>query len=149
MLSFISFIFLTAASLFPPPSVVPLEKAFLSGSPELVGRLVNSEGPVQLSLPEPIAVSGFASAGQVRLIFKRIFSDFGTSEFHVDPRMTTYPGRRGGILRARWSFYDRRTGTDTVLRLYFYVSPVFIRPAGRTGGYELGLRIIEVRAEKT
>jgi hypothetical protein len=147
--SFLTLFFLAAVTLFPPPSVVPLEQAFLADSSELVGTLANTEGPVQLSLPEPLTVSGFASADQVRLIFKRIFSDFRTSEFHADHRLTTYPGKRGGIMRARWSFYDRRTGTGRVFRLYIYVTPVIVpRPRG-TGGYELGLRIIEIRAEKT
>lgn len=148
-MSFLTLFFLAAVTLFPPPSVVPIEKAFLADSSELVGTLADTEGPVQLSLPEPITVSGFSSAGQVRLIFKRIFSDLRTSEFHADPRLTTYPGKRGGIIRARWSFVDRRTGTGRVFRLYIYVTPVIVPRPQKAGGYELGLRITEIRAEKT
>lgn len=140
---------LAALSLFPPPSVVPIEQAFLSNSCQLVGELISKDGPVQISLPEPVSISDFVSAGQARLIFGRIFSDFRTSEFYVDPRLTTYPERRGGILRARWSFTHKKTGLTSVFRIYFYVLPVIVRRPHEPGKFEPGLRIVEIRAEKT
>ncbi|MCK7511873.1 MAG: hypothetical protein MZV70_52730 [Desulfobacterales bacterium] len=44
------------------------------------------------------------------------------------------PGRRGGILRARWSFRNERTGKQYPFRVYFFFVPESRRPhTGRRG----------------
>jgi hypothetical protein len=132
-------------NLFPQPSFTPLEQAFLANSADGLGQLFATEGAVQLSLPEPISFYDFISAGQARLLFSRVFSVSRTLEFYVDPRLTTFPGRPGGIIRARWSFRAARTGEERVMRLSFYVIPTIVRRGGR--GFELGMRIVELRGE--
>lgn len=142
-MALITVLYLSLLRFFPPPSVAPIEQAFLGNSAVRMAGLLSTDGPVQISLPDPLTFSDFASTGQTRLIFQRIFSNFETSDFSLDPNLTTYPGKSGGILRARWSFIDRKTGGEHVLRVYLYVTPV---RAGRSG---LGLRITQIRAERT
>lgn len=132
-------------NLFPQPSLAPLEQAFLTNSADGLGRLFATEGAVQLSLPEPVTFYDFISASQARLLFSRVFSVSKTLEFYVDPRLTTFPGRPGGIIRARWSFRTARTGEERVMRLSFYVMPTILRHGDR--GFELGVRIVELRGE--
>jgi hypothetical protein len=58
------------------------------------------------------------------------------------------PGLPGGILKARWSFRNERTGDQYPFRIYFFVVPERVpKPAGAPGP-GIVLKIVEIRAEK-
>jgi hypothetical protein len=133
---------------FPVPVTKPLEKAFLQNSPEILREILTAEGDIPVSLPEPLSLADQLSPDQAYLVFKRIFSVYQTTEFFVSSGILTVPGQPGGILKARWSFRNQKTGNQYPVRVFFYLSPepVSSRPGQRiTAGT---LRIVEIRAEK-
>jgi hypothetical protein len=133
---------------YPVPVTKPLEKAFLQNSPEILRELLTTGGDIPVSLPDPLSLADQLSPDQAYLVFKQIFSVFKTTEFFVDPRLSTLPERAGGILKARWSFWNQKTGNQYPIRVFFYLTP---EPASRgpaPGGRGTVLRIVEIRAEK-
>lgn len=133
---------------FPAPITKPLEMAFLQNSPEILESLLTTSGDIPVSLPDPLLLADQLSPDQAYLVFKRIFSVFKTTEFFVDPDLTTLPGRPGGILRTRWSFQNQKTGNQYPVRVFFYVTPEPAPPGSFRGTRGLVLKIVEIRAEK-
>ena len=132
----------------PNPMAYPVERAFLENSPEVLAGLFTGTGDITVSLPEPLSCADQLSPDQAFLVFKRIFSVFKTSEFIADVRLTTFPGKPGGILRARWSFQNERTGNRYPFRVFFYLVPEKSSPGGKSGYGFPALKIVEIRAEK-
>jgi hypothetical protein len=82
-------------------------------------------------------------------VFDRIFSVFKTTEFTTDPALSALPGSPGMILKARWSFRNKRTGEQYPLRrLYFFIVPFVPPPSASGRGPVLDFKIVEIRAEK-
>jgi hypothetical protein len=136
------------ASLLSLPVTKPIERAFLQDSAEVLAEVLTGQGDVPVSFPEPLSLADQLSPDQVYLVFRRVFAVYKTTEFFVTPGLTTLPGRPGGILRARWSFRDEKTGKTYPMRLFFYLSP---EPpgAGPNRGAPTGvLRVVEIRAER-
>ncbi len=131
--------------LLPSPAARPIESAFLQNSPDGLREVLASEGPIPIFLPDPLSVADQVSPDQAYLLFQRIFSHFRTTEFTTDPRLSRFPGSPGGILRARWSFRNDRTGNHYPFRIFFLLAP---EDSGGMTGRGVRLRIIEIRAEK-
>jgi hypothetical protein len=132
----------------PVPVTKPLEKAFLENSPEILAGILTAEGDIPVSLPDPLSLADQLSPDQTFLVFKRIFSVFKTTEFFVTSGFPSISGQPGGILKARWSFRDEKTGNVYPMRVFFYVVPETL-PAGPGRGAPANvLKIVEIRAEK-
>jgi hypothetical protein len=132
----------------PVPIAARVQTAFLQDSPALLRRLLTTEGTIPVSLPEPLSLADQLSPDQTYLVFDRIFSVFKTTEFTTDQEPSTLAGSPGMILKARWSFRNKRTGVQYPLRrLYFFIVPV-IPPPSAPAGPVLDFKIVEIRAEK-
>jgi len=126
-----------------------VQAAFLQDSPALLREVLTADGAIPVSLPEPLSLADQLSREQTYLVFERIFSVFKTTEFTADPELSTLPGSPGMILKARWSFRNKRTGVQYPLRrLYFFIVPVLPPPAATGRRPVLDFRIVEIRAEK-
>lgn len=132
----------------PFPIAARVEKAFLQNSPRVLRELMTSEGTIPVSLPEPLSLADQLSPDQAYLVFGRIFSVFKTTEFTTDPQLSALPGLPGGILKARWSFRNERTGDQYPFRVYFFVVPERLPPSAGALGPRIALKIVEIRAEK-
>lgn len=133
----------------PIPIAARVQTAFLQDSPALLYELLSPEGAIPVSLPDPLSLADQLSTDQTYLVFDRIFSVFKTTEFTTDPELSSLPGSPGMILKARWSFRNKRTGVQYPLRrLYFFVVPVVPPPSAPAGGPVLDFKIVEIRAEK-
>ncbi len=138
---------LAALLAVPPPATRIIEQAFLQNDAELLGGSFPRRGTVLVSLPEPISFSDQMSSEQAVLLFKRLFSDYKTTEFFIDPEISFVPGKAGRIVKARrWSFRNVRTGLAYPIRMYFYLVPLPRKGDRETG--ESSWRILEIRAEK-
>lgn len=126
----------------PLPMASRVEAAFLQNSPALLRPLLAGEGSIPVSLPEPLGLADQLSPDQAYLVFARVFSVYRTTEFTTEPRLSARPGAAGGILKARWSVRNVRTGNQYPLRVYF-----FLAPARGPAGPGMALRIVEIRAE--
>jgi len=134
---------------FPSSTAHSIERAFLENSPRMLRSLLTASGNVPLSLPDPLSCADQVSPGQAYFLFERIFTDFRTTEFFVDPRLSTLLDRPGGILNARWSLRNLRTGTQYPFRVFFYLIPEKAGPDGTpplVGGPVF--KIAEIRAER-
>jgi hypothetical protein len=132
----------------PLPMASRIESAFLQNSPAVLRELLATEGTIPVSLPEPLSLADQLSPDQVVLVFDRIFAVFKTTEFTTDPRLSTLPGVAGGILKARWSFRNERTGNQYPFRVYFFVGPSPPGPEPGARGPVTSFRIVEIRAER-
>ena len=137
----LSTVFLSLLIALPSPPTREIERAFLENSPEVLKGLLISSGDVPVSLPDPLSCADQLSPDQVYFLFKQVFGVFKTTEFYVDSRVSTLPGKPGGILNARWSFRNQKTGNQFPFRVFFY-----LRPERRPSG--MMLKIVEIRAER-
>ena len=139
---------LTLLFSLPSPIAARVETAFLQNSPAVLRELLTTEGTIPVSLPEPLALADQPSPDQAYLVFRRFFSIFKTTEFTTDPQMSSLAGASGGILKARWSFRNERTGDQYPLRVYFFIVPVRLERSPGGPGPRVAFRIVEIRAER-
>ena len=139
---------LTLLLSLPLPIAARVERAFLQNSPAVLRELLTTEGTIPVSLPEPLSLADQLSPDQAYLVFARIFSTFKTTEFTTDPRLSSLSGAPGGILKARWSFRNKRTGNHYPFRVYFFIVPVRLPRSPGARGPLLAFKIVEIRAEK-
>lgn len=142
---------LFALSLFfslPLPVTAQIETAFLENSPAVLRGLLATEGTIPVSLPEPLSLADELSPDQAYLVFRRYFSIFKTTEFTTNPQVFSLPGSPGGILKARWSFRNKRTGRQYPFGLYFFIVPVRLPRAPGALGPLIAFKIVEIRAER-
>ncbi len=139
---------LSALLALPKPTAYPIERAFLENSPQILAGLFTRSGDIPVSLPEPLSCADQLSPDQAYLVFRRIFAVFKTSEFIAESRLTTLPGKPGGIMRARWSFMNERTGNRYPFRVFFYLVLERTAPGNGGGPAILTFKIAEIRAEK-
>lgn len=140
----LNFLALSFALLLPPPVTRSVERAFLQNSPEVLRGALSPSGGIPVSLPDPVSFADQLSSDQVYLLFKQIFRVFKTMEFYVNPVIFSLPGKPGGILRARWSIRNERTGMQYPFRVFFFVLPEAVSGSKAT----VALRVVEIRAEK-
>lgn len=136
------------ASLLSLPVTKPIEKAFLQNSADALAEVLTGQGDIPVSFPEPLSLADQLSPDQVFLVFRRVFSVYKTTEFFVTPGLTTLPGRPGGILKARWSFRDEKTGKTYPVRLFFYLSSELPGTGPGRGAQGSVFRVVEIRAER-
>jgi hypothetical protein len=139
---------LTLLLSLPLPVADRIETAFLQNSPAELRDLLTAGAAIPVSLPEPLSISDQLSPDQTVLVFARIFATFKTTEFSTDPRVSARPGAAGGILRARWSFRNERTGLQYPLRIYFFFVPESPPRAPGDRSPVMTFKIVEIRAEK-
>lgn len=140
---------LTLLLSLPLPIGPRVQTAFLENSPAILCGLLATEATIPVSLPEPLSLADQLSHDQACLVFARFFAVFKTTEFTTDSRLSSLPGgSAGGILKARWSFRNERTGAQVAFRVYLYVAPMRPPPAAGGRGPWLTFRIVEIRAEK-
>ncbi len=142
---------LFALSLFfslPLPVAARIETAFLENSPAVLRELLATEGTIPVSLPEPLSLADQLSPDQAYLVFRRFFSIFKTTEFTTNPQVFSLPDSPGGILKARWSFRNKRTGRQYPFGLYFFIVPVRLPRAPDGRGPLMTFKIVEIRAER-
>ena len=132
----------------PVPITKPIERVFLQSSPGILRELLTAGGDIAVSLPDPLLLADQLSPDQAYLVFKRVFSVFKTTEFFVDPVLSTLPSRPGGILKARWSFRNEKTGNQYLVRVFFYVTPEPAASGSIPGERKNVLKIVEIRAER-
>ena len=132
----------------PLPVAAQVETAFLENSPAVLRELLATEGTIPVSLPEPLSLADQLSPDQAYLAFRRFFSIFKTTEFTTNPQVFTRPGLPGGILKARWSFRNRRTGRQYPFGLYFFIVPVRLPRGPDARGPLMTFKIVEIRAER-
>jgi hypothetical protein len=133
---------------FPLPVAARIETAFLENSPAVLRELLATEGTIPVSLPEPLSLADELSPDQAYLVFRRYFSIFKTTEFTTNPQVFSLPGSPGGILKARWSFRNKRTGRQYPFGLYFFIVPVRMPRAPAARGPLIDFKIVEIRAER-
>lgn len=78
---------------------------------------------IRLSLPAPISFSDQFSDQQAYFFFEQLFSRYTTFEFYTEGQYL-FSGKDKSILRARWSFRDKRTNNQYVFRLFFLLEAV-------------------------
>ncbi|NTV81228.1 MAG: hypothetical protein HGA24_07385 [Candidatus Aminicenantes bacterium] len=139
---------LTLLLSLPLPIASRIETAFLQNSPAALRELFVTDGTIPVSLPEPLSLADQLSPDQVFLVFSHIFSIVRTTEFTTDPRLSALPGVPGGILKARWSFRNERTGNQYPFRVYFFIVPTAPSPDKAARGPSTSFRIVEIRAER-
>lgn len=140
---------LSALLVFPVPVASSLQNAFLQDSPALLSELLTTEGAIPVSLPEPMTLADQLSPEQARLVFERVFASYKTTEFTTEAPPSSLPGSPGLILKARWSFRNKRTGVQYPLRpIYFFAVPAVPPPSSPPGGPVLTFKIVEIRSER-
>jgi hypothetical protein len=132
----------------PLPIAARVETAFLQNSPAVLRELLTTGAAIPVSLPEPLSLADQLSPDQTYLVFARIFSTFKTTEFTTDTRVSARPGAAGGILRARWSFRNERTGKQYPFRVYFFFGPESRPRAPDDPTPVTAFKIVEIRAER-
>lgn len=132
----------------PLPVAARVETAFLENSPAVLRELLATEGTISVSLPEPLSLADQLSPDQAYLVFRQFFTIFKTTEFTTNPQVFSLPGSPGGILKARWSFRNRRTGRQYPFRLYFFIAPIRLPRPPDDPRPVMAFRIVEIRAER-
>lgn len=139
---------LTLLLSLPLPVADRVETAFLRNDPATLRALLTAGAAIPVSLPEPLSLADQLSPDQTALVFARIFATFKTTEFSIDPRVSARPGAAGGILRARWSFRNERTGQQYPFRVYFFFVPESPPRAPGDRAPIMSFKIVEIRAER-
>lgn len=135
VLSLLSF-FLTSTS-------QTIEKAFLENNSRILHSLFAPGSHIQVSLPEPITFSDQLTDQQAFFLFKDLFISYETFVFYSE-RPALLPRDQNPILKARWSFRDRKSKRQHVFHVYFFLIPTAHHPRS----HPLPWRISEIRAEK-
>ena len=121
-----------------------IEKAFLQNNPKMLYKLFASESYVNVSLPEPIYYSDQLSNQQAYFLFQKIFSTYSTFEFYSD-RQSLSSQNQSYILKARWSFRNKRNNNQYVFNIFFYL---INRQEQKKDIIENAWEITEIKAEK-
>lgn len=112
---------LAAFSVFVTTTTQNIEKSFLQNNPRMLYSQFSSQKPINISFPQPISFSDQISNQQAYFFFKTIFSTYSTFEFYSE-RKITFSGKKDYILKARWSFKNRKNNNQYVFHLFFYLS---------------------------
>jgi len=97
-----------------------IEKAFLQNNPKILYNLLSTRSHINISLPEPIFFSDQLSNHQTFFLFKKIFDSYETFEFYSD-QQPFIPEENTLILKARWSFRDKKNNDQFLFHVFFYL----------------------------
>ena len=144
-MSHIAIILLSVLSLSLSSTTQNIEKAFLQNNPKLLLDLLPSEAHINISIPDPVSFSDYVSNHQAYFLFKKLFSIYSTFQFYSE-RQPDQRLRRNVIYKARWSFRDRRSDTQYVYNIFFYLT---FAGSGSSKTRPPSWRISEIRVEKS
>jgi hypothetical protein len=104
-------------------------------------RCFYSRSSVNISLPDPISFSDQLSDHQAYFLWKNIFSSYLTFEFYSEEEYHLLSENESLILKARWSFKNKKTNNQYVFHIFFYLT--------KTGTFpNTSWKITEIKAEK-
>ncbi len=98
-----------------------IEKSFLQENPQILLSLFPEHSHINISIPDPISFSDYVSSQQAFFLFRKIFSSYATFEFYSD-RQPYVQLKKTFIVKASWSFRDRRNDTQYVYHIFFYLT---------------------------
>ncbi|MCK4337813.1 MAG: hypothetical protein KAX11_07700, partial [Candidatus Aminicenantes bacterium] len=98
-----------------------IEKSFLQENPQILLSLFPEHSHINVSIPDPISFSDYVSSQQAFFLFRKIFSSYATFEFYSD-RQLYVQLKKTFIVKASWSFRDRRNDTQYVYHIFFYLT---------------------------
>jgi len=98
-----------------------IEKSFLQENPQILLSLFPEHSYINVSIPDPISFSDYVSSQQAFFLFRKIFSSYATFEFYSD-RQLYVQLKKTFIVKASWSFRDRRDDTQYVYHIFFYLT---------------------------
>ena len=98
-----------------------IEKSFLQENPQILLSLFPEHSHINVSIPDPISFSDYVSSQQAFFLFRKIFSSYATFEFYSD-RQFYVQLKKTFIVKASWSFRDRRDDTQYVYHIFFYLA---------------------------
>ena len=122
-MSYLSVAWLSFVFALSSPAVKNVEKAFLLNNTDFLEECLSRDGRTLIALPAPLSFSDQLTSQQTVFLFKDIFASFETLEFFPEKSPVVLGSGVGFILKARWSFRDRRTRDLHVLRVFFYFKP--------------------------
>lgn len=136
-------------------TVRDIQSAFIRNDANALYRHFASAASLNISLPAPFSFSDQLSSQQAFFLFKQFFSAQRTLEFDPDVRLSSLRGKKGAILKARWSFKNVRDGSRYAFRVFFYIVPESEKsrgspagPPGFTGSPgKQSWKILEIKAE--
>lgn len=132
-------------SIFPillPSTTQNIERAFLQNDARMLYTLFPPHSHINISLPEPISFSDQVSNQQAYFLFQKIFSSYMTFEFYSENQSTSIGGE-STIIKARWSFRDKRSRNQYVFNILFYLIRQTSQKEGRADDT---WKIIEIKA---
>lgn len=122
-----------------------IEKSFLQENPQILLSLFPRDSHINISLPEPISFSDYISSQQTYFLFRKIFASYSTFEFYSE-RQLYNKLKKTVIVKASWSFRDKRNDTQYVYNIFFYL----IYEKSRGGSQpEASWKITEIRAVRS
>lgn len=139
VLSLITIFFLNSTA-----TVQNIEKAFLQNNPTILYNLFSEGSHINISLPEPIFFSDQLSSHQAYFMLKKIFNSFETFEFYSDKQPFS-PEEGHLIVKARWSFRDKKNNDQFLFHVFFYLKSQDTRNSEESGTV---WKITEIKAEK-
>lgn len=112
------------------PAVQSLEKAFLLNDPAGLEDCLVPGGRTLIALPAPLSYSDELTTRQTVFLFEDIFATYETLEFFAEKSPVALGSGAGFILKARWSFRDRRSRDLHAFSVFFYFKPARPAPDG-------------------
>ncbi len=106
--------------------------------------LLPPQSHINISLPEPISFSDQVSNQQAYFLFRKIFSSYITFEFYSENPPTSIEGM-SAIIKARWSFRDKKNQNQYVFNIFFYLIK---QPSSTEGRSDEVWKVTEIRAAK-
>jgi hypothetical protein len=122
-----------------------IEKSFLQNNSRLLYEIFTPDSRMNISLPDPISFADQLSSQQTYFLFQELFSVYTTFEFYLESESPHFTEGGGVILKARWSFRNKKNANQYVFEVFIYLAmkdPLRRRP-GQTFW-----TISEIRAEK-
>ncbi|MFC2165738.1 hypothetical protein ACFLT2_12190 [Acidobacteriota bacterium] len=121
-----------------------IEKAFLQNNSKLLLTLLPQKSHINISLPAPISFADQVSNQQTYFLFKKIFSSYSTFEFYSERQKPVIQSDRI-ILKARWSFKDKKNNNQYVFNIFFYLKRIEVLVNKQKKNV---WKITEIKAEK-
>jgi hypothetical protein len=130
--------------LFTSTTTQNIEKAFLQNNSKMLLALLPPKSHINISLPSPISFADQVSNQQAYFLFKKIFSSYSTFEFYSE-RQNSASQLESTILKARWSFRDKKNNNQYVFNIFFYLNKIEVQDSEQKKDM---WRITEIKAEK-